>query len=262
MPAAQLRDAMPPGSPPSQSPMGSQRLGAARRRFADFFGSYGFGRFGFGRSLLAWLAVVALAACTEMPKPAAPSSAQGAVAIFAGGCFWCVEQDFEKLDGVITAESGYTGGRTANPTYYQVAYGLTGHVEAVRVIYDPARVSYAQLLDYYWRHVDPTSKNGQFCDRGPEYRSVIFWRTEEERLAAEASRDGFLKSGQLPVVHTEILPASTFWMAETEHQDYYLKNPIRYNYYRAACGRDARVKAVWGAVWGESPAAAGNDVRR
>ena len=215
------------------------------RRMAKFFGSCGS-----GGPALRFAAVVVLsaglAACTEMPKPAAPSTAQGAVAIFAGGCFWCVEQDFEKLDGVVTAESGYTGGRTANPTYYQVAYGLTGHVEAVRVIYDPKRVSYPQLLDYYWRHVDPTSKNGQFCDRGPEYRSVIFWRTEEERLAAEASRDALLKSGRLPVVFTEILPASTFWMAEVEHQDYYLKNPIRYNYYRAACGRDARVKAIWG----------------
>ena len=194
----------------------------------------------------ALLALTALGACSDMPKPAAPSIAQGAVAIFAGGCFWCVEQDFEKLDGVIEAESGYTGGRTTNPSYQQVGAGVTGHVEAVRVIYDPAKVSYRQLLDYYWRHIDPTAKDRQFCDRGPEYRSVIFWRTEDERRAAEASRDALRQSGRFPAIHTEILPASTFWMAETYHQDYYKNNPIRYNYYRMACGRDARVKELWG----------------
>jgi peptide-methionine (S)-S-oxide reductase len=187
-----------------------------------------------------------LAGCSEMPKPAQPSAVQGATAIFAGGCFWCVEQDFEKLDGVLEAESGYTGGRTSNPTYEQVGYGLTGHVEAVRVIYDPKKVSYDQLLAYYWRSIDPTAKNRQFCDSGPEYRSVIFWQTEEERLAAEASREALLKSGRFPVVHTEILPAAKFWMAEIYHQDYYKKNPIRYGYYRMACGRDARVNALWG----------------
>jgi len=187
-----------------------------------------------------------LGACAELPKPGLPAGATGAVAIFAGGCFWCVEQDFEKLNGVIEAESGYTGGHTPNPTYYQVAYSLTGHVEAVRVTYDPAKVSYAQLLDHYWRHIDPTMKDGQFCDRGPEYRSVIFWSNEEQRLAAEASRDALRKSGRFPVIHTDIVPASTFWLAEPEHQNYYKNNPLRYNYYRAACGRDARVKALWG----------------
>ena len=192
------------------------------------------------------LVLTGLAACSEMPKPALPSDAKGAVAIFAGGCFWCVEQDFEKLDGVLEAESGYTGGRTANPTYEQVGYGLTGHVEAVRVIYDPARVSYPQLLDYYWRHIDPTAKNGQFCDHGAEYRSVIFWRTEDERRAAEASRETLRQSGRFREIHTEILPASTFWMAERYHQNYYRNNPLRYGYYRMACGRDARVAALWG----------------
>lgn len=190
--------------------------------------------------------LIALGGCSEMPKPATPSNARGAVAIFAGGCFWCVEQDFEKLDGVIEAESGYTGGRTANPTYYQVGMGVTGHVEAVRVIYDPAKVSYAQLLDYYWRHIDPTAKDRQFCDSGREYRSVIFWRDEDQRRAAEASRDALRQSGRFAEIHTEILPASTFWMAEDYHQNYYRNNPIRYNYYRMACGRDARVKALWG----------------
>ena len=199
-------------------------------------------------ALAAALAVSsALAACSDMPKPAAPSAAKGEVAIFAGGCFWCVEQDFEKLAGVIEAESGYTGGRTANPSYDQVGAGVTGHVEAVRVIYDPAKISYPQLLDYFWRHIDPTAKDRQFCDSGPEYRSVIFWRTEEQRQAAEASREALRQSGRFPVIHTEILPAGTFWMAEDYHQNYYKNNPLRYSYYRSACGRDARVQQLWGA---------------
>jgi len=198
------------------------------------------------RYLLTIALVILLGGCADMPKPATASETPGAIAIFAGGCFWCVEQDFEKLEGVIEVESGYTGGHAPNPTYYQVAYSLTGHVEAVRVTYDPAKVSYAQLLDYYWRHIDPTMKDGQFCDRGPEYRSVIFWSNEEQRLAAEASRDTLQKSGRFPVIHTDIMPASTFWLAEPEHQNYYKNNPLRYNYYRAACGRDARVRALWG----------------
>lgn len=193
------------------------------------------------------LLALLVAGCGGIPKPPPADRTTGAVAIFAGGCFWCVEQDFEKLDGVIEAESGYTGGHLANPTYYQVAYQPTGHVEAVRVHYDPTRVSYLQLLDHFWRHIDPTAKDGQFCDQGPEYRSVIFWQSDAERRAAESSRDTLRKSGRFPVIHTDILPASTFWLAEPEHQNYYRNNPIRYNYYRAACGRDARVKALWDA---------------
>ena len=195
----------------------------------------------------ALIAMTTLGACSDMPKPAAASTAKGAVALFAGGCFWCVEQDFEKLEGVIEAESGYTGGHTSNPSYYQVAAGNTGHVEAVRVIYDPAKISYPQLLDYYWRHIDPTAKNRQFCDRGPEYRSVIFWYAEDERLAAETSKEALRQSKRFPAIHTEILPAATFWLAEEYHQNYYKNNPLRYNYYRLACGRDARVKELWGA---------------
>ena len=167
-------------------------------------------------------------------------------AIFAGGCFWCIEADFEKLPGVIAAESGYTAGRTANPTYEQVSAGSTGHTEAIRVTYDPQKVSYAQLVDYFWRHIDPTVKNRQFCDVGSQYRSGIYWQTEAERKVAESSRDALLAGGKLPRIETEIIAASAFYPAEEYHQDYYKKNPIRYAYYRQGCGRDARVQQIWG----------------
>jgi peptide-methionine (S)-S-oxide reductase len=157
-----------------------------------------------------------------------------------------MEQDFEKLPGVIAVESGYTGGNTPNPTYGQVSSGMTGHTEAVRVIYDPARLTYARLLDYFWRHIDPTVRNRQFCDVGPQYRSGIYWLDEDQRRAAQASRDALLRSGRLPAIYTEIAPAGPFWVAESYHQDYYKKNPIRYGYYRYACGRDARIEQVWG----------------
>lgn len=169
-------------------------------------------------------------------------------AIFAGGCFWCVEADFEKLPGVIAAESGYTGGNTTNPTYEQVSAGRTGHAEAVRVRYDPQQLSYPQLLDYFWRHIDPTVKDRQFCDVGRQYRSAIFWQNESERKAAESSRDALLASGKLPRIETEIVAASVFYPAEEYHQDYYRKNPIRYAYYRQACGRDQRVRQIWGSA--------------
>jgi peptide-methionine (S)-S-oxide reductase len=171
-----------------------------------------------------------------------------ASAIFAGGCFWCVEQDFEKLPGVIEAESGYTGGSKAFPTYYEVATGGTGHAEAVRVIYDPQKISYRQLVDYFWRHIDPTVKDRQFCDVGSQYRSGIYWQNENERQIVEASRDALLASGRFKVIHTELAAATRFWPAEAFHQDYYKKNPVRYGYYRAACGRDARVEKVWGST--------------
>lgn len=193
--------------------------------------------------------VLLLAACSEMPKTtlAAPPPADNvAVAIFAGGCFWCVEQDFEKLAGVIAVESGYTGGHFKEPNYRQVATGWSGHTEAVRVSYDPKRISYPALVEYFWRHIDPTARNRQFCDSGSAYRSAIFWQNETERAVAEASREALLKSGRFKEIHTEIVAASTFWLAEDEHQDYYKKNPIRYNYYRMACGRDAIVKQLWG----------------
>lgn len=193
------------------------------------------------RLLLLALAAGLLPAATPAAGPA-----QTASALFAGGCFWCVEADFEKLPGVISAESGYTGGTLAQPSYEQVSAGGTGHAEAVRVIYDPAKVSYAQLLDYFWHHIDPTVKNRQFCDIGTQYRSAIFWQNDSERKAAEASRDALLKSGKLAQIQTEIVAASAFYPAEEYHQDYYKKNPVRYNFYRYNCGRDARVKQVWG----------------
>jgi len=179
-------------------------------------------------------------------EPPAPKATEVRTAIFAGGCFWCIEADFEKLPGVLAAESGYTGGRTANPSYEQVSAGNTGHTEAIRVSYDPQRVSYPQLLDYFWRHIDPTVRNRQFCDVGTQYRSGIYWQNEAERKAAESSRDALLASGKLPHIETEIVAAATFYPAEEYHQDYYKKNPIRYAYYRQGCGRDARVKQIWG----------------
>lgn len=195
--------------------------------------------------ILAVSAILATAAHAEAPAAPAAVPPGSATAIFAGGCFWCVESDFEKLAGVIEVESGYTGGRTANPSYEQVSSGSTGHAEAVRVIYDPKKVSYPQLLNYFWRHIDPTVKDRQFCDVGNQYRSGIYWQNETEHKAAEASRDALLKSGKFKTIHTELAPATAFWLAETYHQDYYKKNPIRYAYYRKSCGRDARVEEVW-----------------
>lgn len=173
-------------------------------------------------------------------------AASTSTALFAGGCFWCIEADFEKLDGVLAVESGYTGGTLAAPTYAQVSAGGTGHAEAVRVRYDPRRVSYEKLLDYFWRHIDPTVKDRQFCDSGSQYRSAIFYQNSAEETAARASLLALEKSGRFAHIHTEIVPAGIFYLAEEYHQDYYKKNPVRYRYYRFGCGRDARVKALWG----------------
>lgn len=197
------------------------------------------------------IAALAVAGCAAKAEATRPVPAGAATAIFAGGCFWCVESDFEKLDGVYEVESGYTGGHVPNPSYYQVGAGGTGHAEAVRVYYDPAKVSYAQLVDYFWRHIDPTVKNRQFCDAGSEYRSAIFWQSQSEKAIAENSRDALLACGRFADIHTEIVPASKFYRAEEYHQDYYKKNPLRYAYYRQGCGRDARVAEVWG----QSPSA-------
>ncbi len=200
---------------------------------------------GFAASVLLSLASVGFSAGAQPAKPAGSTMA-AASAVFAGGCFWCLEADFDKLPGVLATESGYTAGKTANPTYQQVSAGGTGHTEAVRVSYDPAKVSYQQLVDYFWRHIDPTVKDRQFCDVGTQYRSGIYWQSEAERKIAEASRDALLKSGKLKQVVTEIAAASAFYPAEEYHQDYYTKNPIRYAYYRNGCGRDARVREIWG----------------
>jgi peptide-methionine (S)-S-oxide reductase len=168
-----------------------------------------------------------------------------AVATFAGGCFWCVEADFDKVDGVISTTSGYTGGRTANPTYEQVSHGGTGHAESVEIVYDPAKVSYKKLLDVFWHDIDPLAKDRQFCDHGDQYRSAIFYHDEEQRALAEASKAAVGKRFEQPVA-TQIVPAGAFYKAEEYHQDYYKKNPIRYKFYRYNCGRDARLEELWG----------------
>ncbi len=168
-----------------------------------------------------------------------------ATAIFAGGCFWCTESDFEKLPGVVAAESGYTAGKTPNPTYESTSTGKTGHTEAVRVTYDPAKVTYSQLVEFFWKTIDPSEKDKQFCDSGSQYRSGIYWANEAERQTATASRDALLKTGRFKTIHTELAAASIFYPAEEYHQDYYKKNPLRYAYYRNGCGRDAQLKRIW-----------------
>lgn len=167
-------------------------------------------------------------------------------AVFAGGCFWCTESDFEKIEGVVDVVSGYTGGHVKNPTYKQVSAGGTGHVEAVKVVYDPAKVGYKDLLDVHWRHIDPTDGGGQFVDRGSQYRSVIFYADKTEKKLAEMSKNRLEKSDQFskPIV-TDILPLGDFYPAEEYHQDYYKKNPIRYRYYRGGSGRDRFLEKAW-----------------
>jgi peptide-methionine (S)-S-oxide reductase len=170
-----------------------------------------------------------------------------AVATFAGGCFWCMEPPYDKLPGVAATISGYTGGSKANPTYEEVSSGRTGHAEAVQVVYDPKKVTYEQLLDVFWHNVDPTVKDRQFCDGGSQYRTAIFYHDAAQRQAAEASKAALAKSKPFPEpVVTEITMAGTFYPAEDYHQDYYKKNPVRYQIYRSGCGRDARLKQLWG----------------
>jgi peptide-methionine (S)-S-oxide reductase len=180
---------------------------------------------------------------------AADSASEGtATAIFAGGCFWCMEHPFDELDGVISTTSGYTGGHVANPTYHQVSSGTTGHAEAVQVVYDPAKIGYDKLLEVFWHNVDPLDAGGQFCDRGSQYRTGIFYTTEEQRRLAEASKKALEDSGRLPApIVTEIVEAGPFYPAEDYHQDYYKTNPVRYKFYRFTCGRDQRLEEVWGA---------------
>jgi peptide-methionine (S)-S-oxide reductase len=174
-------------------------------------------------------------------------AAERATAIFAGGCFWCMEPPYDKLDGVLSTVSGYIGGHVARPTYKQVSSGTTGHAEAVKITYDPTRVSYERLLEVFWHNVDPLTANAQFCDHGSQYRSAIFYLDENQRRLAEESRRELAASGRFdrPIV-TEIVEAGTFYAAEDYHQDYYEKNPLRYKYYRHGCGRDRRLREVWG----------------
>ena len=175
----------------------------------------------------------------------AHSAGETKFAVLAGGCFWCTESDFEALPGVIEAESGYAGGKKPNPTYEEVSRGDSGHIEVVKVTYDPKKVSYEALLKHYWRTVDPTVANQQFCDRGPQYRTAIFYADAEQLAIAEKSKAELIKSGAVPRVYTEILMLNAFYPAEEYHQDYYKKNPLRYKYYRNGCGRDARLKEIW-----------------
>ena len=197
------------------------------------------------------LAVAAGLAYSQNPAaPVAPQSmaaAGTAKATFAGGCFWCVEADFDKVPGVISTTSGYIGGTVANPTYQQVSGNGTGHAEAVEIVFDPTKVSYAQLLEKFWRTIDPTTKDRQFCDAGTPYRTAIFTHDAAQAAAAQASLAALEKSKPFkdPIV-TQIVPAGPFYVAEDYHQDYYKKNPVRYNYYRTSCGRDARLKQLWG----------------
>jgi peptide-methionine (S)-S-oxide reductase len=187
-----------------------------------------------------------LSACGSEPAPAAaPPGVQRATAVFAGGCFWCTESDFDKMPGVIDTTSGYTGGRVPNPTYEQVSAGGTGHIEAVRVTYDPAKVSYAELAARFIRTVDPLDAGGSFCDRGYHYRSAFFVANAAQRRVAEAVKARTRQAFGKPVAIL-VLPASAFTPAESYHQDYYKKNPVRYRFYRSRCGRDARLAEVWG----------------
>jgi peptide methionine sulfoxide reductase msrA/msrB len=176
-----------------------------------------------------------------------------AKATFAGGCFWCVESDFEKLDGVVEVESGYAGGQKENPTYEEVSSGSTGHLETIQVIYDPSKVTYEKLLDFFWRHIDPTDSGGQFVDRGAQYRSVIFYHDEEQKNLAEKSKQALSKSGKFKKpIATEILKLEKFFEAEKYHQDYYKNHPLRYKFYRFNSGRDQFLKKTWGDESGNS----------
>jgi peptide-methionine (S)-S-oxide reductase len=208
------------------------------------------------RVLALLLSLRATAALAQGPGPAqVPVPPGHAVAIFAGGCFWCMEPPYDKLPGVVSTTSGYIGGPKKYPTYQEVSNGTTGHTEAVQVVFDPKKVTYRQLLEVFWKNIDPIVRDRQFCDGGTQYRSGIFWLDEEQKKLADESKAA-LNAGQpfgsaKPVgfkggVVTEITKAGEFWPAEEYHQDYYKKNPVRYSYYRTGCGRDARLKELWG----------------
>jgi peptide-methionine (S)-S-oxide reductase len=199
-----------------------------------------------GRTLVSIIAVLSAAGIVILGgATAAAQEQEPASAVFAGGCFWCMEKPFDALEGVVSTTSGYAGGHVEDPTYKQVSAGGTGHAEALRVVYDPSKVSYEELLYVYWRNVDPLDGQGQFCDRGPSYRPVIFYESKEQRKLAVRSRDQVARIlGKS--VEVEIEPIDAFYPAEEYHQDYYEKNSIRYWYYRKRCGRDARLEDVWG----------------
>ena len=214
--------------------------------------------------LVALVVVAGLVGCAVEADPAGKAEVGGkkaageagsapeklALATFAGGCFWCMEAPFDAIDGVISTTSGYTGGEVVNPSYEQVSAGGTGHAESVQVLFDPAKVSYQQLLQVFWHNVDPTVSYGQFCDYGNQYRTAIFYHDEEQRRLAEASKKELLDSGKLERIYTEIVAAGPFYPAEEYHQDFYRKNPDRYHSYRLGCGRDKRLRELWGEAAG------------
>ena len=200
-----------------------------------------------------WLALVALAGCLILPwgvqaqaqkKAGKPALA---VATFAGGCFWCMEEALDKAPGVVSTISGYMGGHTKNPTYEQVSMGRTGHAEVVQIEFDPGKTSYEKLLEVFWHNIDPTQRNAQFCDHGSQYRAAIFYHNDEQKRLAEASRTVIMKNKPFKEeIVTEIAGAADFYPAEDYHQDFYKKNPVRYKFYKTGCGREARLRELWG----------------
>lgn len=199
------------------------------------------------KTLLAWGVIVLVPSAATYGASDNAKRADLAKATFAGGCFWCMEPPFDKLDGVISTTSGYTGGTKKNPTYEEVSSGTTGHAEAVEITYDPAKITYAKLLDVFWHNVDPLTPNRQFCDSGSQYRTAIFYHDENQKRLAEESKKALSKRFKEPIV-TQIVPAKEFYPAEEYHQNYYIKNPLRYKFYRYSCGRDRRLEEVWGAA--------------
>jgi peptide-methionine (S)-S-oxide reductase len=198
------------------------------------------------RFLVPLFVSVALLGAAALPA-SAQAPAKNAVATFAGGCFWCMEEVYDKLPGIVSTTSGYMGGKKKNPTYEEVSAGITGHTEVVQVIYDPAKVSYEKLLDAFWLNIDPTVKDRQFCDSGSQYRTEIFVHNDEQRKAAEASKAAIEKTKPFKEqIVTPITAAGEFWPAEEYHQDYHQRNPVRYKYYKTGCGREARLKQLWG----------------
>lgn len=197
------------------------------------------------RSMMRYLASIFLLGVISMTTYAQNNDSKEQVAIFAGGCFWCEEQVFEKHEGVISVISGYTGGNVKNPTYEQVSDGGTGHLEGVKVVFDPDKITYEKLLDLFWHNVDPFDPLGQFCDKGTSYKAVIFYSDENQKKLADASKKKWEEHFKKPIV-TEIKAASEFYPAEDYHQDYATKNPLRYSFYRRGCGRDARLEEIWG----------------
>jgi peptide-methionine (S)-S-oxide reductase len=201
--------------------------------------------------VIQFLMLICLTVLPSLQVHAATPVSNTEKAIFAGGCFWCMEAPFDKLPGVISVSAGYSGGDTKNPTYEQVSAGITGHAEAVQIVFDPSKTSYAKLLDVFWHNVDPTARDRQFCDSGNQYRSAIFYHGDAQKQAALQSRATLEKNKPFKgAVVTEITAAGEFYPAEEYHQHYYKKNPLRYKYYRTSCGRDRRLNELWGSAAG------------